>query len=75
MMNPTRWPRDHQIALIIVILIGGVAGVVTGYVVEAVGSGADGSVSFAYWLKRPLRFGGLWWGLLGAAIGAGVIYI
>jgi hypothetical protein len=74
-MNPAKWPRDHQVALLIALVIGAVTGILVGYVIHAVGSGADGSVSFNYWLKRPFRNGGVWWSLLGAAMGGGLIYI
>jgi hypothetical protein len=74
-LNPATWSKNHKLALGLSALIGLVAGVVVGYLVYATGSGADGAVSFGYWVDHPIRRGGLWWGLIGAAIGAAVVYV
>lgn len=55
--------------------VGAILGVVLGYLVYASGQGADGGVSFGYWLSKPVRFAALWWGVVGAGIGAALVYV
>lgn len=83
-MNPLGWKREHQIALLLAIAVGIVAGVVVGYLVYASGRGADGASGFGSWLKYSFRFyrrsfefqrPGIWWGLTGGSVGAALIYI
>ncbi len=74
-MNPLRWKRNHQIALVLAIAVGASLGIVVGYLVYSSGRGAGGAISFGYWLSRPLRSAGLWWGLFGAGVGAAAIYL
>lgn len=74
-MNPLNWSRNLQVALILAIAIGAMVGTVLGYLVYASAQGADGGISFQYWVRHPLRYAGLWWGVFGAAIGVGFIYL
>jgi hypothetical protein len=74
-MNPSKWSREHQIALALAIAVGFLAGYVLGYVIYGVARDAGSAVPFAYWAGRPLRYSGLWWGLSGAIVGAALIYI
>ncbi len=74
-MNPKNWSRNEQIALLLSVVVGLVAGVIVGYLVYAAAGGADGSARFGYWVEHPIRRGGLWWALTGAAIGVAVCYI
>jgi len=73
-VNPLAWKREHQLALGLAGLIGIGLGIVLGYLVYATGWGSD-SVSFGYWLNKPMWSGALWWGLFGGVIGAVVIYM
>jgi hypothetical protein len=74
-MNPLKWPRPHQIALLISMLIGAVVGPVIGYLIYAIAQGGGGSVDFQYWLGHPIRLSGIWWAFVGTAIGGGLLYI
>jgi hypothetical protein len=74
-MNPFTWRLEHRIALALAFVVGAALGVVLGYLLYASARGADGALSFHYWLKHPLRFAGLWWGLFGGVVGAAIIYI
>ncbi|MDB6043563.1 MAG: hypothetical protein JWM63_2114 [Gammaproteobacteria bacterium] len=74
-MNPLNWPKRHRIALGLGIAVGALAGTITGYVVYGVGQGADGGVSFGYWINSPFRFEGFWWGVAGGTAGAAMFYI
>lgn len=60
-MNPLDWKPEHQIALGLAMVVGAAIGVIVGYLVYTAASGIDG-------------FSGLWWGVFGAAIGAGIIF-
>lgn len=73
-MNPLDWKREHQIALGLAIVIGAAVGVILGYFTYAAASGFDGGVSFGDWVRHPVRYAWLWWGIFGAAIGVGVLY-
>ncbi len=54
-----------NLELIIKIFLGAVAGILTGYIVYALPAGADGAMSFKFWLKYPVRKGIIWWALGG----------
>lgn len=74
-MNPLKWPKAHQIALSISIGIGALIGSIVGYIVYGVAQGADGGISFQYWLEKPIRHYGALWALVGAVVGCGLFYI
>ena len=74
-MNPLSWKKEHQIALALAILVGIAIGIVIGYLVYASAKGAGGAISFAYWVRHPIRFSGTWWGFLGGTVGGALIYI
>jgi hypothetical protein len=69
-MNPLQWKREHQAALCIAMVLGAVVGVLTLYVTTKTSSG---DVSLWLWLRgwEPV----FWWGGIGAAIGAGIVYV
>jgi hypothetical protein len=68
-MNPITWTRDHQIALVIAIILGALIGVIVGYFAYAATAGMDGAVSMGAWLHHPLRRGAGW----SAGLGAGIV--
>jgi hypothetical protein len=74
-VNPLLWERRHQTALIISALIGSALGVVLGYMVYGAASGSEAGASFKYWLGHPLRYGWPWWGVFGAAVASGAVYV
>ena len=74
-MNPLEWKREHKVALLIAALVGICAALAVGFVAHGTTRGAAGGFSFDYWIGQPFRFGGFWWGLLGAACGAGMVYV
>ena len=69
------WSRREQVALGIAVVVGAALGIVLGYLVYAIGSGADGALPFSYWLESPIRSAAIWWALFGAAIAVALIYI
>ncbi len=82
MVNPLKWPPNHKAACLIVMALCTVAAVIIGYVVYAVGSGADGASSFFTWLERGTykccyryRYHPYWWGVFGAAFGFSAFYV
>src|SRR5215207_6088784 len=74
-MNPLRWSRSHQVALMIAVIIGAALAVVFGYLADSAGSGAEGGVGFGWWFGHPLRYKWPGWAAFGAAIALGSIYI
>ena len=74
-MNTNNWSQNEKNAAGIAAVIGLIVGLVVGYLVYTAARGASSSLPFGYWLTHPLRFSGLWWGLMGAAIGVAVIYV
>lgn len=73
-MNPLQWPRHAQIGLLVAIAVGAALGVLVGFFVANAGTGAEGGISFRYWLRS--RYGYPYpWAAFGAAIGAGVVFI
>jgi len=72
-MNPFRWRREHQLALLVAALIGAALATVLGYIVYAVGWG-EGAVPFESWILRLLH-GPIWWALFGAVIGGASIFV
>lgn len=73
-MNPLQWSKQHQAALLLAIAIGGVFGILLGYVFYALGYGS-GAVSFGYWISQPVRGNVAEWGLFGGAVGAATIFV
>jgi hypothetical protein len=71
-MNPIRWSKGYKAALILALAIGISGGIILGYLVYATGSGADGAISFKYWINRS---GVYLWGIWGAAISVALIFI
>jgi H+/Cl- antiporter ClcA len=70
MMNPLSWSREHQLALLIVAVIGAALATVLGYLVYAAGW-EEGAVPFESWLRR--LFGGpIWWA---AVIGGAIVFV
>ena len=76
-MNPIKWSRQQQVALALTLLVGIVLGIIVGYVVYALSRGADGAMSFSYWLDVSFGFrrAGIWWGLAGGGISSALFYI
>lgn len=74
-LNPIKWSFAARIALLLMMLVGIVCGVIVGYIVYGIAQGADGGVSFEYWLSRPFRHASFWWAVLGAALGVAVGFI
>lgn len=68
-MNPLNWSRNEQTAAVIAAVIGMVIFVVIGHGVTGRNLPFDG------WLLRPLRYGALWWALVGAAVGFGMVFV
>jgi hypothetical protein len=60
------------LGFVVAAVIGAVLFVIVGYFAYAASSDA---VGFAYWVRRPLQFSGLYWALLGAAVGCGLRYL
>jgi len=69
-MNPVRWKREHQIALGIAGIIGATLGVLVAYTTRL----SPNSMGFFYWLDTRGWPDVIWWALLGALIGGGIVY-
>ncbi len=74
-MNPLQWKKEHQVALVLAVVVGTALGVVLGYLVYATGRGAAGGIRWSYWINSPLGYGGLWWGAFGALVGGALVYL
>ena len=74
MLNPLRWPRPHQMALLLTFVVGAIFGVLLGYIIYALGDGPS-AISFSYWVNRPIRYGALPWSVFGGLVGSAIIYI
>ena len=74
-MNPLNWKREHQVALGIAAVIGAVLGILTGYLVYAIAQGADGAMSFGWWLEYSIWAAALLWAIVGALIVGGNAYM
>lgn len=70
-MNPLRWSREHQIALLLLIAIGAALGVVIGFFAWSAGRDRG---TFSYYLTYPSYNGVYYWGVFGAVIGGGIMY-
>lgn len=72
-MNPLTWKREHQIIWAVVILAGGVAGLLVGFLASPLSRvpGADMGVMFLAWLHYPQGYGP--WVAAGA-VTAGLAY-
>jgi hypothetical protein len=83
-MNPFHWRREHQVGLVLAMIIGAVVGTLVGYMMYAMTAGADGAVHFSYWswtckifssYCMSGAFSNITWTFLGAVLGAAVIYV
>lgn len=84
-VNPLTWKREHQIALVLAVVVGMVLGTIVGYVAYAAGSDASGARRFGSWMwtcRAFNRYGcmydsfwNIWWTITGGAVGAAVVYI
>ena len=72
-MNPLKWKREHQIALVLGIIVGVSLGLVLGYLVYATNTEAEDGYRFGSWMRQGISRGAHWWGLFGGAIGASVV--
>jgi hypothetical protein len=68
-MNPLQWRSEHQVALLLGVVVGIALGFVTGY--------THHNIHFdnAAELSSYLTGSGLRWGVLGALVGGTIIYI
>lgn len=73
-MNPLFWPHNHKVAMLIFICISFLAGNIIGYILYALPSGVDGSVSYRFWFYHPIRYDGFWWTLGGGVVGGSAYY-
>lgn len=76
-MNPLLWKREHKLALGLAVMIGCIAGIVTGYLVHAAPGGGR---TFYYWLfgffgQGPIENGVFLWAIAGGLIGGVIVYI
>jgi len=72
-MNPLMWPLPHKVALGLSAVVGGVFGFVLAYFVTNASNGANDGPEFGSWISFPSQY--LWWTLLGAVLGATILYI
>jgi len=72
-LNPLAWKREHQIIWGFVILAGGVAGLLIGFLASPLSrmAGADIGLMFIAWLHYPQAF---WPWVLAGAVTAGLAY-
>ena len=70
--SPFAWEAKEKVALILALAIGAALSVILGYILHALGGGGR---PFDWWISEPFRFGAVWWGLFGAAVAAGLVYI
>lgn len=72
-MNPLEWKREHQVIWVVVILAGGVAGLLLGFLASPLSrmAGADIYVMFIAWLHYPQAF---WPWVAAGAVTAGAAY-
>jgi hypothetical protein len=66
-MNPLTWRREHQVALLLGIALGIVAGLVVGYFHH--------DIHIATLQQWILGWSSIRWAVLGALFGAGLIYV
>ena len=71
MINPLKWQREHQVALLISILAGAACGFLVGFAVTNASS--SGAFTLTLWLKFRTS-DAITWAVLGAIIVGGVIY-
>jgi prolipoprotein diacylglyceryltransferase len=69
-MNPLQWRREHQVALLLGIVVGIALGFVTGYMHHDVHFENPGQFSSYLTGGSAIR-----WGVLGALIGGTIIYM
>jgi len=70
-MNPFAWRIEHQVALILGIILGAVVAVVIGFMYRGLNYGSISSESSdLLWSASTAR-----WAILGAVIGACVVYL
>lgn len=60
--------QGSRLKTLVAAAIGAVIAVIVGFLVYAAPGDA---VDFGYWVSKPLRFGALYWALVGGLIGAG----
>jgi hypothetical protein len=67
-MNPFAWRQEHQIAIIVGAILGAVILEVLGFMYRGLNYGRTNPELF--WSASTLR-----WAILGALIGAGIVYV
>ena len=72
-MNPLRWKREHQLALVVAALIGLIVGEVVGFALTGAGERFGAWLEESFWYHY-ITFGGFMWGIFGAIIGAAIVY-
>lgn len=71
LMNPLHWKTQHQLAWLVVIAAGGVAGLIFGWLVSPFSHAADTAIMFTAWIHNPMAY---WpWVAIGA-VTAGLAY-
>lgn len=73
-MNPLEWKREHQIALGLAAIIGLGLGEIIGFALNGHGDRFVTWVEQSFWYHYS-TFGGFMWGILGALIGAAIVYV
>ena len=80
-MNPFTWKREHQIALLLAVILGAALGSVLGYLAFAAAQGASGAPSFDWWMwarwpyTNSTKSGGFWWMIFGGIAGGAFLYV
>lgn len=76
-MNPLKWERPHQVALIIAIAVGSALGTVLGYFVFIAGGVAYSFEAYIrdWWIGPYSRMYVPIWTIFGALVGAAAIYV
>lgn len=69
-MNPLQWRSEHQVALLLGVVVGIALGFVAGYIHHDIR--IDNAAAFSSYLMKGSA---LRWGVLGALIGGTIIYI
>jgi hypothetical protein len=82
-MNPIRWQRHLQVALLLGAAIGGCIGIIIGFFANQPEYSRDYTQPFLYWVIGPYAFSSMWsydgssaeWFCFGALIGLAVVYV